>query len=210
MPNKKERPEAYVCLRVHDRRRRPLCTQEILGHKSITMTPRYAHLSPAYKSKMLGVMDQVWNAAPAVETGSSPPTLITDGTVNSFQGVTSKASGAIQQGCPTKAPLRGRKQLAFLISCIQSSSGRAATGLAERSRIPFLNRCGSNWRVSLVCEQIRQGYRHSHDIGRLPALWSPDSSSETAAVPRNSSGIASLRRQIAHVQRAFFGIERAK
>jgi hypothetical protein len=34
--------------------------QEILGHKSITMTQRYAHLSPAYKIKVIDRMNTLW------------------------------------------------------------------------------------------------------------------------------------------------------
>ncbi len=32
----------------------------ILGHKSIAMTQRYAHLSPAYKKAMVERMEQMW------------------------------------------------------------------------------------------------------------------------------------------------------
>lgn len=32
----------------------------ILGHKSIAMTQRYAHLSPSYKKAMVGRMEQIW------------------------------------------------------------------------------------------------------------------------------------------------------
>jgi integrase len=34
--------------------------KSILGHKSITMTQRYAHLSPAYKRAMVDRMEQIW------------------------------------------------------------------------------------------------------------------------------------------------------
>jgi site-specific recombinase XerD len=37
----------------------------ILGHKSITMTQRYAHLSPAYQRAMLDRMEAVWAKPPA-------------------------------------------------------------------------------------------------------------------------------------------------
>jgi site-specific recombinase XerD len=38
--------------------------RSILGHKSIAMTQRYAHLSPAYKRAMVERMEQIW-AKPA-------------------------------------------------------------------------------------------------------------------------------------------------
>src|SRR5438876_12439091 len=34
--------------------------KEILGHKSITMTQRYAHLSPTYKIKAIDRMNTLW------------------------------------------------------------------------------------------------------------------------------------------------------
>ena len=34
--------------------------KSILGHKSIAMTQRYAHLSPAYKRAMVERMEQIW------------------------------------------------------------------------------------------------------------------------------------------------------
>src|SRR5215469_14132736 len=34
--------------------------KSILGHKSIAMTQRYAHLSPAYKKAMVERMEQIW------------------------------------------------------------------------------------------------------------------------------------------------------
>src|SRR5947207_5189511 len=37
--------------------------KEILGHKSITMTTRYAHLSPTYKIKAIDRMNTVWAGA---------------------------------------------------------------------------------------------------------------------------------------------------
>ena len=33
----------------------------ILGHRSIDMTQRYAHLSPAYKLKMVKRMEKIWS-----------------------------------------------------------------------------------------------------------------------------------------------------
>src|SRR5947207_8468473 len=37
--------------------------QQILGHKSITMTQRYAHLSPTYKIKAIDRMNTLWAGA---------------------------------------------------------------------------------------------------------------------------------------------------
>src|SRR6201993_4875888 len=34
--------------------------RDILGHKTIAMTQRYAHLSPAYKRAMVDRMEQIW------------------------------------------------------------------------------------------------------------------------------------------------------
>lgn len=48
--------------------------KSILGHKSIAMTQRYAHLSPGYKKAMVERMEQMW-AKPATESlkpGAAP------------------------------------------------------------------------------------------------------------------------------------------
>ena len=37
--------------------------KEILGHKSITMTQRYAHLSPTYKIKAIDRINTLWAGA---------------------------------------------------------------------------------------------------------------------------------------------------
>src|SRR3989441_9595642 len=43
--------------------------KEILGHKSITMTQRYAHLSPTYKIKAIDRMNTLWaGAQPQIST----------------------------------------------------------------------------------------------------------------------------------------------
>src|ERR1700757_549519 len=47
--------------------------RSILGHKSIAMTQRYAHLSPAYKRAMVDRMEQIW-AKPANRTPEIPVT----------------------------------------------------------------------------------------------------------------------------------------
>src|SRR5437588_12299789 len=48
--------------------------KEILGHKSITMTQRYAHLSPAYKIKAIDRMNNLWaGAKPQASTSEMLP-----------------------------------------------------------------------------------------------------------------------------------------
>lgn len=43
--------------------------KSILGHKSIAMTQRYAHLSPAYKKAMVERMEQIWAKPTSRATG---------------------------------------------------------------------------------------------------------------------------------------------
>ena len=38
--------------------------KDILGHKSVAMTQRYAHLSPAYKRAMVIQMESMWSSQP--------------------------------------------------------------------------------------------------------------------------------------------------
>src|SRR5437588_971360 len=48
--------------------------KEILGHKSITMTQRYAHLSPTYKIKAIDRMNTLWaGATPQASTSEMLP-----------------------------------------------------------------------------------------------------------------------------------------
>ena len=40
--------------------------KDILGHKSVSMTQRYAHLSPEYKRAAVNRMDNMWKSAPSI------------------------------------------------------------------------------------------------------------------------------------------------
>jgi integrase len=48
--------------------------KDILGHKTIAMTQRYAHLSPAYKRAMVDRMEQIW-AKPTSRPAEMPITV---------------------------------------------------------------------------------------------------------------------------------------
>jgi integrase len=41
--------------------------KELLGHKTLTMTLRYAHLAPSHKVKALNVLDETFNGAPGAQ-----------------------------------------------------------------------------------------------------------------------------------------------
>jgi integrase len=47
--------------------------KEILGHKSVSMTQRYAHLSPAYTRAMVDKMEQIWTKAKDLKTPLEKP-----------------------------------------------------------------------------------------------------------------------------------------
>ncbi len=47
--------------------------KDILGHKTIAMTQRYAHLSPAYKRSMVERMEKIW--ARPVQPPAAPERL---------------------------------------------------------------------------------------------------------------------------------------
>src|SRR2546427_2075017 len=48
--------------------------KEILGHKSITMTQRYAHLSPAYKAKATDHLNNIWGTTnPGTSASEAQP-----------------------------------------------------------------------------------------------------------------------------------------
>ena len=40
--------------------------QELMGHKTISMTLRYAHLAPGHKRSAISVLDQIANRVPSI------------------------------------------------------------------------------------------------------------------------------------------------
>ena len=41
--------------------------KELLGHKTLTMTLRYAHLAPSHKVKAVEILDKVLNIEPTIQ-----------------------------------------------------------------------------------------------------------------------------------------------
>ncbi len=75
--------------------------KDILGHKSILMTQRYAHLSPKYKRAVIERMDNIWGmgegaapAAPEPEKAPSPVALPSQAHPTALAGAPEPASGA--------------------------------------------------------------------------------------------------------------------
>jgi integrase len=62
--------------------------RDILGHKTIAMTQRYAHLSPAYKRAMVDRMEQIWTKSSVQPVGSPAPSILAD----SFGGMVASQS----------------------------------------------------------------------------------------------------------------------
>jgi len=65
------RPSAHLCESVDDAGGELYALKDILGHKTIAMTQRYAHLSPAYKRAMVDRMEQIW-AKPGIRQAEIP------------------------------------------------------------------------------------------------------------------------------------------
>jgi hypothetical protein len=47
--------------------------QHLLGHKSIVMTQRYAHLSPEFKRTAVNRMDNIWKVGAKPSIGTTEP-----------------------------------------------------------------------------------------------------------------------------------------
>jgi hypothetical protein len=67
--------------------------RDILGHKSIQMTQRYAHLSPTYKRAMVDRMEKMWENGPKAQLQPESGAITTSG----HQGVT--------DGIPSSTPM---------------------------------------------------------------------------------------------------------
>ena len=65
------RSPPYICKSVDDGGRGTVCPARHSGSKTIAMTQRYAHLSPAYKRTMVDRMEQIW-AKPASRPAEMP------------------------------------------------------------------------------------------------------------------------------------------
>jgi integrase-like protein len=74
--------------------------KEILGHKSITMTQRYAHLSPTYKIKAIDRMNTLWAGA--------QPQPSTSEMLRDNPSVTAASQAALQDTLPGLTPLPTR------------------------------------------------------------------------------------------------------
>ena len=66
--------------------------KDILGHKSISMTQRYAHLSPAYRRSMVDRMEQIW--AKAAKPRQTPVTRRCRKILQQHRRVTKPAAAA--------------------------------------------------------------------------------------------------------------------
>jgi len=62
------RPAAYLCLSLHDERRRPVRVAQILGHSNIKMTERYAKLARQHIARTGNTAREMWKLL-ALEEG---------------------------------------------------------------------------------------------------------------------------------------------
>jgi len=51
--------------------------RDVLGHQAITMTQRYAHLSPQFKRSAVNLLDKIFTSSP--NAGSIPPKVTSEG-----------------------------------------------------------------------------------------------------------------------------------